>query len=83
MKKNKEAIEDFNKSLEKKPNYIYPFLYRGIALLNIGERDKACSDFKEIISIFESNQYLYSSVPKVEDNANDLFKQYCKISVFR
>ncbi len=78
MKKNKEAIEDFNKSLEKKPNYIYPFLYRGIALLNIGEKEKACSDFKEIIFTYESKQYLLSMDDGLLDQANNISQEYCK-----
>ena len=75
--KYNEALEDFNKSLEEKPGYLFALLWRGYTLLVLGKNEIGCNDFKEIILTFESEQYLTSMHPELQNQANDIFKQNC------
>jgi clan AA aspartic protease (TIGR02281 family) len=49
IKKNKEAIIDFNKAIElnNKNEYYY---YRGLAFYDFGDQNKACSDWKTALA---------------------------------
>ena len=58
------SINDLNKAISINPQLADAYRGRGIAQLLIGEKDKACDDFKKALSF--NNETL------------DLFEKYCK-----
>jgi lipoprotein NlpI len=45
--RTKEAIADFDRALERKPQLIYTRFNRGLALLRLGRQAEASRDFAE------------------------------------
>jgi tetratricopeptide (TPR) repeat protein len=46
---NENAIRYFDESIKIKPKQLYPYLFRGWAYYNLGEKEKALQDWKKVI----------------------------------
>ena len=59
--KYKEAIEKFNKSIEKKQELKNSYYYRGLAYLYLNNFPKAIDDFTEVINLDKNNADAYNN----------------------
>jgi len=53
------AIEDFNKAITLDPNYVYSYIYRGVARYELGDYKQSISDFNKAIEIEPAEEVAY------------------------
>ncbi len=51
LNRNKEAIDDFNKTLTIRPDFKHVYLNRGIAYLQINSKEAACKDLQKAYTL--------------------------------
>ena len=61
LKESQEAIEDFNKAIELKPDDAQSYFSRGIAKTKLGKHEEAIEDFNKAIELKPDDAYAYFS----------------------
>lgn len=56
-----DAINDFNRAIEKDPNDVYAYFNRGVAHYNIGLKESACSDWQKAGELGNYKAFRYIS----------------------
>ncbi|OHD23157.1 MAG: hypothetical protein A2086_10210 [Spirochaetes bacterium GWD1_27_9] len=79
--KNKEAVDDFNKTIEKSPDFVYAYNLRGSTYTNIGEYDNALKDYSKAIDLssdykesFVNRGNLYYKIGQFDNGRDDFDK---------
>jgi Flp pilus assembly protein TadD len=59
LNKSQDAINDFDKAIKLDPTFSRPYLFRGFALLKLGQTEQALGDFKKAASLGDNDAQNY------------------------